>query len=453
MNHSAPMLTLAAALLLLSAASSQSGAGAADKPSTAPAWDPELLECVKYVESKRGLKFKTPVPLRVLKGDAFDKAVRAAPENFNFDAVRAFNDLEAFLQESSTGAAARQRLVNDEIAGILAMYNFAEGNILCRAGLRGWMKDNVLSHELTHALEDQYYDIRGMFHGGHRNGRLTCEDFFVIKCVTEGSAQCVATVENRAKAKELLQQLRGGIMIGAEFLGGTSFPLLSSTPTRGIFAGVPSLYTSSAAYVDGKDFFPKDEDGNLLDYPDRANRVLRELPRSTEQILHPEKYWDPKKADAPVIVHIPELKQLTMIPAGFKEVARDVAGELCMGGLLIEFQVEDEWIDRAGSQPASAPSDLKKRAQNPSFFAEGWGGDEFVILKNDAGEQIVIWNTIWDTPDACSRFVESMPIVKGYRRLSKQCDNRAIIVYAKEMTGDAFDRLAKAAGIYGDAHK
>jgi hypothetical protein len=96
------------------------------------------------------------------------------------------------------------------------------------------------------------------------------------------------------------------------------------------------------------------------------------LPQSSEQILHPEKYF---AREAPVKVDLPELD--TLLGKGWTRLDYDVNGEWSYFQMLDEFlRAEKE------SQKASA----------------GWGGDRFALYENRAAQQVLLAQlTAWDT--------------------------------------------------------
>jgi hypothetical protein len=92
-------------------------------------------------------------------------------------------------------------------------------------------------------------------------------------------------------------------------------------------------------------------------------------PRSSEQILHPEK-WHAQRDD-PVIVHLPDLS--SALP-GWSKAAEAQLGELSIRTLL--------W-----------PAMKHERAVRA---AAGWGGDRFAVYQK-ADARLLVWVTEWDT--------------------------------------------------------
>jgi hypothetical protein len=112
------------------------------------------------------------------------------------------------------------------------------------------------------------------------------------------------------------------------------------------------------------------------------NKVYSDLPASTEQIMHPEKYY--AKRDAPTPVNAEALS--ARLGNDWKIVYRNVLGEFSLG-LLLNLHLSDERAKRA---------------------ATGWGGDQVLLLENAAGKNVVLVDTRWDTTDDSDKFFAAM---------------------------------------------
>jgi hypothetical protein len=105
-------------------------------------------------------------------------------------------------------------------------------------------------------------------------------------------------------------------------------------------------------------------------YPDTVPFGPR-LPRSTEQVLHPERY---RAGDLPIA--IPP-------PTGPDIVYSDDLGELEMR-ILMTVLSGSESIGRAG--------------------ALGWGGDRYAVYRSDGDGHALVWWTVWDDARSAERF-------------------------------------------------
>ena len=110
---------------------------------------------------------------------------------------------------------------------------------------------------------------------------------------------------------------------------------------------------------------------------DAVDAALAELPASTEQIIHPEKYF----ASEPVVpVSLPDLA------AGLGPGWTDVVGDV-MGEFFLKTFLETETEDAAGA-------------------AAGWGGDRFSLLESPDGDRVLVLLIAWDTRADAAEFFE-----------------------------------------------
>jgi len=124
-------------------------------------WDPRLVELVRFVEHERGLVFRHPVQLDVLPAEAFAAATDVS-------------GLGAPQRQSAATTASRLRslglLAGDvdllDVAhdrAPLAHYDAISEHLMTRESGNpqgfGATQRVALVHELTHALQDQYFDL------------------------------------------------------------------------------------------------------------------------------------------------------------------------------------------------------------------------------------------------------------------------------------------------------
>jgi hypothetical protein len=152
-----------------------------------------------------------------------------------------------------------------------------------------------------------------------------------------------------------------------------------------------------AVYLRGEGFLVHTAGINMLaraaDAED-VERAFKTPPKSSEQVLHPEKYWKDSKQDDPVKVTI-DTKHL---PKGWSVEGEDTLGELYLGLLT------------------TPPDERKGLSANPMAVigvkytnkaSTGWGGDRLVLLKS--GDQrflelVTAWDTQKDAEEFCAVF-------------------------------------------------
>lgn len=109
---------------------------------------------------------------------------------------------------------------------------------------------------------------------------------------------------------------------------------------------------------------------------DRVDLAYNNVPVSTEQILHPQKYL---KYENPVSVEIPDFSPY--LPSNWTESRRNTMGEF--------------WLELIFNK-----GHLKK-----GVGGEGWGGDQYVIYSAE-GNNLMVLKTVWDTVSDHEEFLE-----------------------------------------------
>jgi len=120
----------------------------------------------------------------------------------------------------------------------------------------------------------------------------------------------------------------------------------------------------------------------------KVDQAYDNLPASTEQILHPDKYIN---EELPVPMTVPDL--LPSLGSGWTLVDSDSLGEL-MTYLML----------------ADGADTLAQIVQKDALTASaGWGGDHYLVYGSETGDQTVLaaeWN--WDTDKDAAEFLSSM---------------------------------------------
>lgn len=164
--------------------------------------------------------------------------------------------------------------------------------------------------------------------------------------------------------------------------------------------------------------------GPALKCIDRAMKeAATNLPSSSEQILHPEKFWRKEARDEPVIVKDKDVEKL-LIREGLYVVHKNTFGEL---GCAVLTLPEEKRLS-----PADMP--LPPSAWT-NQSAAGWGGDRFFLLTSGEKEGNIpqkpeglfgIWFTMWDTTEDCEEFITDYEIhrpssLHSILRLGERC--------------------------------
>lgn len=221
------------------------------------------------------------------------------------------------------------------------------------------MNEITLAHEITHALQDQNYDLQQIAPASDTND----DDRHLAR---------LALVEGDATVT-MMEYTQGNL---SDFdLLGLSLQALGAS--RGISAGYLED-TLSFPYMAGEEFvnFLKDKGGWLA-----VDEAYKHPPDSTEQVIHPDKYI---AGEQPLTLEIPDVTGIA--GSGWQLVEDGTIGEFGIGELLSRY-VSNQQAREA---------------------AVGWGGDRACYYEDAAGRSLLIMQLAWDSQTDADEFAEAM---------------------------------------------
>jgi hypothetical protein len=231
----------------------------------------------------------------------------------------------------------------------------------------------AMIHELTHALQDQYFDIKKILKADHN---LNNDDRGLAhEALMEGDSMAVMIdyiLEPKKRHFADIPDLRVVMKLLMSDMQEES-PVMKSAP---VFIQQTLLFP----YGYGTSFLQQVWKQNPS--WQAINKIYSDLPASTEQIMHPEKYYANRDAPKPVNAEALAAK----LGNHWKIAYSNVLGEFSLG-LLLNLHHTDEHAKRA---------------------TEGWGGDQVLLLENGDGKDVVIVDTLWDTADDSDKFFGAM---------------------------------------------
>lgn len=239
----------------------------------------------------------------------------------------------------------------------------------------------LLSHELTHALEDQHFDLRAL----HEAAGGSTDRALALAALIEGSAMngCLDHAFDRAGVHASSASPLGRFSswaVAEKIRKGDRTP---ETGSHAVADEAPSVIgqTLLFKYADGLEFTNE----LRADFGWRGiDAAFRDPPESTEQVLRPERYFD--RRDRPVVI------EPCAPPEGWNELRRDTLG-MFVTRLLLE------------SRGAKKP-----------FAAEGWDGDCCLLYATPGGDAVG-WVTAWDLEGEAETFQRRVePIVAATER-------------------------------------
>ena len=207
------------------------------------------------------------------------------------------------------------------------------------------------AHEYVHVLQDQTYDLSDGLGFNEESCEEDSERCAAVQALIEGDAtvtefewfQKYATPEDY---KDVL-----------DFYDSYASPVFDSAPY----------------YMQADFMFPYEKGQAFVQYLMEKGKyravdaAFRDVPVSTEQILHPEKYPE----DTPIAVDLPDLTQT--LGKDWEEFDRNVMGEWYTYLILSSAYEEDFRLETDTAYDA----------------AEGWGGDTYLIYHNAKTDELV----------------------------------------------------------------
>jgi hypothetical protein len=207
---------------------------------------------------------------------------------------------------------------------------------------------SVMSHELTHALEDQYFRIEPWSKAVHENGDAT----LARDAVLEGSATA-------AMLDYMLRDTGYSIKNLPEIDPASLMGDLASSPK--LNAAPPFIKdTLLFPYISGLNFTVaalKPAGWSAL------SSLFAKPPLSTQQILHPALY---KSAKVPKVVSVPSFEKF--LGADWEKLEDDTMGEFGWREVLKQF------ID----------------AKSAAALAEAWEGDRYILYEQKKSKKLML---------------------------------------------------------------
>ena len=338
-------------------------------------------ELQEEVAEAGGITFRAPVPLDYLSPADLARYLKDVLDE-EYPPARALADQRTLIALDLLPAtvdlrAVRTRVLEENIAGFYderpgkkRLYAVSEDRTLTPAN------QLVLSHELRHALQDQYADV-------HRALPDDVGDFddrrMAFVSLLEGDATLVM---ERFLMKRLADSPLGGA-------GDTS---QLSWPTPPV-PGVPPVVRDQLVlpYTLGRDFARAlQERGGW----EALKAAWTSPPSSMEQVLHPEKFFAHEAPRAVGIAYAPPRARL---------LEEGVLGELFTRTFLAAGSVENA---PEASPAAAAGGPAPPTADEIDRAAAGWGGD-FYRSWDVGGRTLLVWRTEWDRPQDAREFRET----------------------------------------------
>jgi len=299
-------------------------------------------------------------------------------------------NLEQMLVDLQSGAASAYYRFDDQ-----TMYVIENGTPFDAA--ERWF----VSHEYTHALDDQHFQIGANQIADPAQGDAALADLGVI----EGDA----TTTMFKWSNQYLSPLEL-LEVSLLSLTGDDGQLLASMPPY-LVRQLSFPYQEGYTFVSGLQ-----TNGGWA----AVNEALQNPPPSTEQVLHPEKYT---AHEAPIQV---QLKDPTaeLGGGGWSQTYVDTVGELNM-----------QMFVAGGEQPDSPIPGLPMGEWPHAAVAAGWGGDRIAMWERDeSGSWAIAWRTAWDNKadadEFAARAAQLQSTLDGVSKIDRTSDTEVLLLMA-----------------------
>jgi hypothetical protein len=385
------------------------GAMCARAQDSAPAAPVDLQAVVDRIAREiaqiRGLSFKQPVSVQQESAEHFGEFVsrqldETVPESVRSHYGTIVRTLGLYRGPAIEDFSAMMTTVITSQVG--AYYDpDKQGFFVLMGGMPEMMQGVMFSHELYHALQDQYFGLtRYLENGATRGlGSYSTDAHLARAAVVEGEAtymmslwmmqkmtgkaptreamaRVVALQANMSmeQLREALKQPQVAQMVGADMKGAVESA--ANIPPF-IIDSMMDVYLKGLAFV-----FAVHEHGWSM-----VEKLYTEYPpQSTEQILHPEKWL---AREAPTTFEWPKFDKIAAL--------RD--WELLDNDVLGEFQWRIVFKEQGFASEAFSA-------------AAGWDGDRYAVFKRkDSESTLLLLRTSWDSE------LEAKEFAGVYRRV------------------------------------
>jgi hypothetical protein len=348
----------------------------------------ELKDMVRrmmpVVAQATGLQFKRePLVLRRSRGQVRDYVIHKFDEDLppgDLAGLQSALRLFGLIPDSLELRPTMIDLLTEQIAGY---YDPDSNALFIPADIDQFQLRLVVSHELVHALQDQYVRLDSIITQRHANDR-------------RGAAQAILEGQATVAQISVLMPEQKPETLPLGLFWRQRAAMAAQQAQMKEFAHAPLWIREGLVfpYLGGADFII----WFRRTYVDRS--VLDSMPRSTEQILHPERYRD---HDEPT--------DLSFASGGPDTVRWE--------DNLGEFETRLLFQQLLGSEPEAAT------------LATGWDGDRYQVL--GVQSDVLVWYSVWDDAPAATRFAGGLQRAWEKRRPAGRTARRSEI---KQLTVD-----------------
>lgn len=340
-----------------------SAARARHTDAAGPGLDSQVAETIPKVEQAVGLKFKTPPRVEVrskAQVRAFlEKELSDPRQQRELAGTAAALKLLGLIPDSLDLQKETENLFTEQIAGF---YDPKTKILYTIDGESHEELQQVIPHELVHALQDQYVNLDSIEKlEGNDDRTLAAQAVFEGQAFYDGLVVATGGTAFVEQLPQVWDKIRDGIRQSR-----ASMPEFANAP---MFVQEVTIFP----YLSGLEFIGRYEHHLPGGVP------FKDLPASTQQILSDRAYFGTPRA-VPLSVSLP-------VPAH-----GTVRYENTMG----EFQTRLFLYQHLDDQNAATRG------------AAAWAGDRYEVIALPDGKSAMVWVTVLDSPVDAAQFADLM---------------------------------------------
>ncbi len=356
-----------------------------------------IEELARAAESVRQLRLRRAVTIEIEDGSTIAESLHAQIDETEIERARVIYGTLGLVDPGSDLRSMFAGVLGEQVIGY---YDPETGRLVVRedvmSGLLGAYGEEeaqearfVLVHELVHALQDQRLGL-----GDTYDDERSADAGNAFRAVVEGDATLAMLAQALREqgiplsvATEGLKQMGSLLDLDALVRGeklDDAPPILRVTLVAPYLRGLQFI-----AAVQGRGGWPA------------VNNAHRRPPSTTEQVLHPDKYFAREAGES---IEVRDSRQV--LSAGFTRIEEDTLGELELSVYL-------------GQRRSSGTHEQA---------AAGWAGDRLVIYGRGVRTAAVWWTT-WDTEDEAEEAYQAARAVTPRTSTSRvERKGRAVLI-------------------------
>jgi hypothetical protein len=319
-----------------------------------------IREIEEEVGKLRMLQPKVHVPYRMVNEQELLRLVEKQIEKQYGDRMDDYEMALRLLGFWHTKINLKQLIIDLYREQAMGVYDFDSHQLVLRPFFdpeKGFGRA-IVAHEMCHALQDQYFDVAQIC-----DDRMGNDDALLAALsVIEGDATLLmGDYTSRHLSPAFLLEM-------PKYL----------SYDQSIIMNAPHFIRQTLLfpYVQGVSFV---SEAIQRKGPTEADIIFRDIPSSTEQILHPEKYFVERDDPTTLVLH----DFSDELGPDWKMTYTNVLGEYSIR-LIFE---EDLGVNEA------------------TAAAAGWDGDRYALYRRDTSSYCLYWESVWDTEENAEEFL------------------------------------------------